>query len=104
MGLLPQVLHLPADPRRHRDVAAIVELLAGEVGARRPGSWAAAGRLLDTLLIAAIRHWAELQGDTDVRGWLPALRDPHEAKAKSQRIVQTTGGAGQRLMRRRLRA
>ena len=38
MGLLPPVMHVPADPVAGRDVAAIVELLAMEVGARRPGS------------------------------------------------------------------
>ncbi len=57
IGLLPRLIHVPADPVGGRDVAAIVELLAVEVGACRPGSRAAAARLIDTLLIAAIRLW-----------------------------------------------
>jgi hypothetical protein len=39
-----------------RDVAALVELLAAEVGARGPGARAAAARLIDLLLIVAIRR------------------------------------------------
>src|SRR5262245_4426803 len=58
-GRLPPVIHVPADPVAGRDVAAIVELLAMEVGARRPGSRAAAARLFDALLIAAIRRWLD---------------------------------------------
>ena len=76
MGQLPPVVHVPADPVEGRDVAAIVELLAMEVGARRPGSRAAAARLIDTLLIAAIRHWLDRQADDEVPSWLRALRDP----------------------------
>lgn len=76
MGLLPPMIHVPADPVGGRDVAAIVELLAREVGARRPGSRAAAARLIDTLLIAAIRHWLDRQAGGEMPSWLRALRDP----------------------------
>jgi AraC-like DNA-binding protein len=79
MRLLPNLVHVPADPVAGRDVAAIVELLALEVGARRPGSRAAAARAIDMLLIAAIRHWAERQADPDAPSWLRALRDPQIA-------------------------
>jgi AraC-like DNA-binding protein len=80
MGLLPPVIHVPADPVGGRDIAAIVELLAMEVGARQPGSRAAAARLIDTLLIAAIRHWLHRQGDSEAPSWLRALRDPALAR------------------------
>jgi AraC-like DNA-binding protein len=80
MGLLPPVLHVPADPVAGRDLAAIVELLAMEVGARRPGSRAAAARLFDALLIAAIRHWLDRQADGEAPSWLRALRDPALAR------------------------
>src|SRR5205085_11981226 len=76
MGLLPPLIHVPADPVAGRNVAPIVDLLAMEVGARRPGSRAAAARLIDTLLIAAIRHWLDRQTDDEVPSWLRALRDP----------------------------
>src|SRR5213595_3225718 len=59
MGLLPPVIHVPADPVAGRDVAAIVALLAMEVGARRPGSRAAAARLIDSLLTALHERPAE---------------------------------------------
>jgi AraC-like DNA-binding protein len=81
MGLLPPVIHVPADPVAGRDVAPIVELLAMEVGTRRPGSRAAAARLLDTLLIAAIRHWIDGQAHDEAPSWLRALRDPTLARA-----------------------
>ena len=80
MGLLPAVIHVPADPVAGRDVAAIVELLAMEVGARRPGSRAAAARLFDMLLIAVIRDWVDRQADGEAPSWLRALRDPALAR------------------------
>jgi AraC-like DNA-binding protein len=76
MGQLPPVVHVPADPVGGRDIAGIIELLAMEIGAPRPGSRAAAARLTDTLLIVAVRHWLDRQADDDVPSWLRALRDP----------------------------
>jgi AraC-like DNA-binding protein len=80
MSLLPPVIHVPADPVAARDIAAIVELLAIEVGARRPGSRAAVARLIDMLLIAAIRHWLDREAADDRPSWLRALRDPALAR------------------------
>jgi AraC-like DNA-binding protein len=80
MGLLPPVIHVAADPVAGRDVAGIVELLALEVGARRPGSRAATARLIDSLLIAAIRSWIDGQAGGDAPSWLRALRDPELAR------------------------
>jgi AraC-like DNA-binding protein len=76
LQLLPPVVHVRAHPAESRDIAAIVQLLAGEVGSRAPGSRAAIARLIDLLLIAAIRRWAESQPDDTTRSWLTALRDP----------------------------
>ena len=76
MSLLPQVLHVPADPFRGRDIAAVVDLLAAEIGARAAGSRAAAARLIDLLLIAAIRRWGDAQPEGRPASWLTALRDP----------------------------
>ena len=80
MGRLPAVMHVPADPVARRDVASITELLAMEVGARRPGSRAAAARLFDTLLIAAIRRWLDRHADGGAPSWLRGLRDPALAR------------------------
>jgi AraC-like DNA-binding protein len=76
MRLLPAVVHVPADAVAGRDVAALVELLAAEVGTRSPGSRAAAARLIDLLLITAIRRWNDRRGDDVPASWLTALRDP----------------------------
>ena len=80
MSLLPDVLHVPADPVAGRAIAALVELLAAEVGARGAGSRAAAARLIDLLLIAAIRWWADGQPPDSPASWLTALRDPMIAR------------------------
>jgi AraC-like DNA-binding protein len=76
MSLLPPVIHVPADPVTGRDIAALVELLAAEIGAREAGSGVAAARLIDLLLIAAIRRWAVQQPAEAAPSWLTALRDP----------------------------
>ena len=76
MSLLPSVLHVPADPVAGRSVAAIVDLLAGEIGVRGAGSRAAAARLIDLLLIEAIRRWTQQRPADGPPTWLTALRDP----------------------------
>ena len=76
MRLLPDVVHVPADAAAGRDVAALVDLLAGEVGSRSPGSRAAIARLIDLLLISALRRWNDAQPDDAPASWLTALRDP----------------------------
>jgi AraC-like DNA-binding protein len=76
MSLLPKVLHVPADPARPGPVAPIVELLASEVGGPEPGSATAVARLLDLLLIEAIRHWVRHDSAAGGPSWLAALRDP----------------------------
>jgi AraC-like DNA-binding protein len=76
MALLPEVLHVPADPVLGRQIALLVELLAGELGGHGPGSRAATARLIDLLLIAAIRRWLSGTPDEGRPSWLHALRDP----------------------------
>jgi AraC-like DNA-binding protein len=80
MSRLPAVIVVRADPVAGRDIAAVVQLLAMEVGARRPGSRAAAARLIDMLLIAAVRHWLDAQAGDESPSWLRALRDPELAR------------------------
>jgi AraC-like DNA-binding protein len=76
MHALPDVMHVPADPVAGRDVTALVELLAHEVGERHPGARSATARLIDLLLIAAIRRWLERLDPGDEPSWLTGLRDP----------------------------
>jgi AraC-like DNA-binding protein len=80
VSLLPSAIHVRADPVAGRDVAAMVELLALEAGARRPGTRAAAARLIDMLFIASVRHWIAEQADPQTPSWLRALRDPQIAR------------------------
>ena len=80
VSLLPPLLHVPADPVAGREIGVLVELLAAEAGARDPGARAAAARLLDLLLISAIRHWTRLQPQDGNPSWLIALRDPTIAR------------------------
>ena len=75
LSLLPDVLHLPADPVGGAKVAAILALLAGEVGGHEPGSRAGVARLVDLLLIQVVRWWIAT-GDDGRASWLRALRDP----------------------------
>jgi AraC-like DNA-binding protein len=84
MTLLPAVLHVPADPVGGRNVAALVELLAGEVDTAGAGAGVASARLIDLLLIAAIRAWlAAGPADEAAPSWLLALREPIVAQTLS---------------------
>lgn len=87
VGLLPPVLHVPAEPAGST-VGALLAVLAGEVGSRAPGVDAAVARLIDLLFIATVRAWvagtgAGPQSTATVGGasWLRALRDPTVARA-----------------------
>lgn len=82
MSQLPPVLHVPAGmPGDDGGVAATLRLLALELGGRPPGSRAAVGRLIDVMLIHAMRAWLRMQTDDATDGWLLALRDPVVAQA-----------------------
>lgn len=76
MRALPEAMHVPADPVAGRDVTVLVELLAREVGERNAGARSATARLIDLLLIAAIRRWLEGVKPDEEPSWLTALGDP----------------------------
>src|SRR5947208_5719747 len=82
MSQLPPVLHIPAGmPGDDGGLAATLRLLALELGGRPPGSRAAVGRLIDVMLIHAMRAWLRMQQDEATDGWLLALHDPVLARA-----------------------
>jgi AraC-like DNA-binding protein len=82
MSQLPPVLHVPAGmPGDDGGVAATLRLLALELDGRPPGSRAAVGRLIDVMLIHAMRAWLRMQEDDETDGWLLTLRDPVVARA-----------------------
>jgi AraC-like DNA-binding protein len=76
MSALPEAMHVPADPVAGSDVAALVALLAREVGERHAGARSATARLIDLLLIAAIRRWLDRLDEGQEPSWLTGLRDP----------------------------
>ena len=80
LSLLPAVLHVPADPVAGSQISAVVSLLAGELGTRDAGARAAVARLIDLLLIHAVRAWSA-SADGELPSWLRALRDPVVARA-----------------------
>ncbi|MEV7238452.1 AraC family transcriptional regulator [Streptomyces sp. NPDC051020] len=74
---LPDSIHLRADPSRHRELHAAVQLLAVEVGHPRLGTSATVPALLDTLLMYILRIWlAEQPTRGSTTGWAAALNDP----------------------------
>jgi AraC-like DNA-binding protein len=76
MSVLPNVMHVPADPVAGHDVTALVELLAHEMGERHAGTRSATARLIDLLLIASIRRWLTQLDQLEQPSWLAGLRDP----------------------------
>jgi AraC-like DNA-binding protein len=76
MRALPDVIHVPADPVAGGDIAALVALLAHEVGERHAGARSATARLIDLLLIASVRRWLDRLDEGEVPSWLTGLRDP----------------------------
>ncbi|MEV4163198.1 AraC family transcriptional regulator [Nonomuraea dietziae] len=81
---LPEVIHLPTQVGRHRELRAAVELLGVELdSAPRPGSDTILLTLLDLLLLYILRAWFEDQrvSGHSAAGWAAALHDPAVAAA-----------------------
>jgi AraC-like DNA-binding protein len=72
---LPKVIHIPAEQgRTAQGFTEIVQLIAREAAAPRPGAEVMLRRLTELLFIQIIRVWVEQQAGAS-RGWLAALRD-----------------------------
>lgn len=78
MAELPEVLHLPNRVGGHLELRAAIDLLAGELDERRPGSCVALPSLLDLLLVYMIRSWMT---ESTSGAWPRALGDPVTAAA-----------------------
>ncbi|MEV4974561.1 AraC family transcriptional regulator [Streptomyces scopuliridis] len=78
MAELPEVVHLPHRVGSHVELRAAIDLLAGELDERRPGSCIALPNLLDLLLVYMIRSWMT---ETSGGAWPGALGDPVTASA-----------------------
>ncbi|MFI9529637.1 cupin domain-containing protein [Micromonospora rosaria] len=73
MAELPEVVHLPSRVGSHLELRAAIDLLAGDLDERRPGSCIALPSLLDLLLVYMIRSWMT---ETVSGVWPGALGDP----------------------------
>ncbi|RMI28300.1 AraC family transcriptional regulator [Nocardia stercoris] len=78
---LPELIHLPAEPGRHPQLAAAVALLGTELDSPRIGSHGIVPALVDALLLYILRAWIDAQPESDATGWAAALRDPAVAPA-----------------------
>jgi AraC-like DNA-binding protein len=72
---LPKVIHIPAEQGRAAPgFTEIVQLIAREAAAPRPGVEVMLRRLTELLFIQIIRIWVEQQAGAET-GWVAALRD-----------------------------
>ncbi|MFG3498758.1 AraC family transcriptional regulator [Streptomyces sp. NPDC047928] len=78
---LPEIIHLPADPLRHPELASAVQLLRTELEQPRPGSAGIVPALIDSLLLYILRAWLEERPAAQAKGWAAALGDTAVAPA-----------------------
>ncbi|MER0241304.1 AraC family transcriptional regulator [Streptomyces sp. HSW2009] len=68
---LPPVLVVPLDDSPY----PTVQTVADEIGKERPGQQLVLDRMLDLMLVSALRHWFD-HPDADAPAWCRALDDP----------------------------
>ncbi|ARH94927.1 AraC family transcriptional regulator [Streptomyces sp. MOE7] len=97
LGMLPQLAVVPAGPATR----AAVDLLATEATREEPGQDAVLGRLLDLLLVLALRAWCADAETTPA--WYQALADPaigealhllHEVPARRWTVAELATRVG----------
>jgi AraC-like DNA-binding protein len=88
---LPDVVHVPADPGRHRTLHSAIGILGEELDANRPGAAAVVPALVDALLVLILRAWLEDQKCPTENGWSRALTDT--AVARSLELIHAEPGA-----------
>lgn len=71
LGMLPRITTVPAGPRTRPPL----ELLSAEAAFDEPGQEAVLQRLLDLILVIALRSWGTSVRD-QLPGWLSAIADP----------------------------
>lgn len=95
---LPAVLVVPAADCPHPSA----EVLAEEVARERPGQQLVLDRLLDLMLVSALRSWFD-NPDSDAPAWCRALDDPvvgaalrllHDAPARPWTVAELAAGVG----------
>jgi AraC-like DNA-binding protein len=82
LGALPPIIHLPGgDARGVPWLDAVLQSLAAEASAGRPGGIAIVTRLAEVVFVHAVRRWLETSSTST--GWAAALRDPQLAQVLS---------------------
>ncbi len=79
LALLPDLIHIPASLGRTTRFGRLIELLAEECVSDFPGKELIIQRMLETLLVEALR-WHGLDGEMVPAGLLKGLRDPALAR------------------------
>lgn len=80
LSLLPGRIHIPASEGKASRFGRLIELLAEECAVDRPGKDLMLRRMLEALLIEALR-WQSVAKDGAVSGLLKGMRDPALARA-----------------------
>jgi AraC-like DNA-binding protein len=80
LALLPDAIHIPASAGRGTRFGRMIELLSEECAADYPGKELIIQRLLETLLVEALR-WGIIGKTAASAGLLNGLRDPAMARA-----------------------
>ncbi|QOT73481.1 AraC family transcriptional regulator [Sphingobium fuliginis] len=80
LSLLPDLIHIPAAQGRATRFGQLIGMLADECLSSHPGKELITRRLLEMLLVEALR-WRPGGGEADHRGLLGAMRDPALARA-----------------------
>lgn len=82
LDVIPPVIHLPGTLEDACAVGWMIDRLASEMGAARPGSGLAAVQLAQLIVVQVLRTHLE-QGGPSVTGWLRGLSDHKIASALS---------------------
>jgi AraC-like DNA-binding protein len=76
LAVLPPLIHIPSGHEQLDEwLEPTLKMLAYEARRQRPGSETLVARLIDIILVQAVRVWLDEQPH-DRGGWLGALRDP----------------------------
>lgn len=79
---LPPVVHVQARTGDHRELQAVIELLAAELDGDRLGAGIGSSLTMDLMLLFLLRSWFESRSqEENVRGWAAALADPAVRRA-----------------------
>ncbi|QFR35133.1 AraC family transcriptional regulator [Ancylobacter sp. TS-1] len=80
LALLPRMVHIPASEGRAGRLGRVIELIGQECAEEEPGREMVLQRLLEVLLVEALR-WRAVAVDEARAGLLNGLRDPALARA-----------------------